>query len=75
MIIHSCVLGNDIGAYNTCGHLCRYCYANYSVDSVKANKGKHNVKSPLLIGDLQEHDRVYKAKQESWMDYQLKLSF
>lgn len=22
-----CLLGNDIGVYNTCPHLCRYCYA------------------------------------------------
>ena len=22
----ACVLGTDIGAYDTCGHLCRYCY-------------------------------------------------
>ena len=24
----ACYLTGDIGAYNTCGHLCRYCYAN-----------------------------------------------
>ena len=24
--ICGCLLGNDIGAYDTCGHLCRYCY-------------------------------------------------
>lgn len=23
----SCVLGTDIGAYDTCAHLCRYCYS------------------------------------------------
>ena len=24
----ACLLGVDIGAYDTCGHLCKYCYAN-----------------------------------------------
>ena len=23
-----CFIENDIGAYDSCGHLCRYCYAN-----------------------------------------------
>ncbi len=69
----ACLLGNDIGAYNTCGHLCKYCYANYSADIVKDNMKKHDASSPLLIGSLQKHDRIHEAKQESWLDYQLKL--
>ena len=28
----ACYLTGDIGAYNTCGHLCRYCYANADKD-------------------------------------------
>ena len=28
----ACFLGVDIGAYDTCGHLCRYCYANANAD-------------------------------------------
>ena len=24
----ACYLGNDIGAYNSCPHMCKYCYAN-----------------------------------------------
>ena len=37
----NCLMGNDIGAYNTCGHLCKYCYANADVNLVKENRKKH----------------------------------
>lgn len=30
-----CIVSKDIGAYNTCPHLCRYCYANSSEQIVK----------------------------------------
>ncbi len=68
-----CLLGCDIGAYNTCGHLCRYCYANYDADTVMCNTKKHNPKSPLLIGDLTETDVIHEAKQKSWKNMQLRL--
>lgn len=38
----ACLLGVDIGAYDTCGHLCRYCYANTNAALVKENMRKHD---------------------------------
>ena len=68
-----CLLGNDIGAYNTCAHFCRYCYANYDRDTVIRNMKDHDPESPLLIGHLQEGDIVRDVKQVSWLDAQMKL--
>ncbi len=68
-----CLLNGDIGAYNTCGHLCRYCYANYDAKTVMDNMKNHNPNSPLLIGELLPDDVVSDAKQASWKDRQLKL--
>ena len=48
----------DIGVYNTCNHLCKYCYANFDEKSIRDNIGKHNPNSPLLIGDLEEDDII-----------------
>ena len=67
----SCVLGTDIGAYDTCGHLCRYCYANYNKENVRRNMKLHDPKSPLLVGGLREGETVFPAKQESWRNDQL----
>lgn len=68
-----CLLNGDIGAYNTCGHLCRYCYANYDAKTVMDNMKNHNPNSPLLIGELSPDDVVSDAKQASWKDRQIKL--
>lgn len=69
----ACVLGTDIGAYDTCGHLCRYCYANYHKDAVRRNLQNHDPQSPLLTGDLKDGEQIHYAEQSSWIDDQLSL--
>ncbi len=51
-----CVESVDIGAYNSCPHLCRYCYANSSSEQVRANRARHDPASPFLIGSAGDHD-------------------
>ena len=69
----NCFFGTDIGAYNSCGHFCRYCYANADVQSVKRNMTRHNPNSPFLIGGSLPNDKITIAKQYSYADGQLSL--
>lgn len=66
----ACYLSCDIGAYNTCLHLCRYCYANSDPAKVKAASRMHDPKSPFLIGNFEEGDIVHDVPQKSWIDNQ-----
>ena len=50
----------DIGAYNSCHHLCKYCYANYDEKKVQTNILKHDVNSTMLLGKLEKDDIVKK---------------
>lgn len=53
-----CIEMVDIGAYNSCSHLCKYCYANFDERKVKYNRIKHESSSSLLIGTLQSDDQI-----------------
>ena len=71
----ACLLGTDIGAYDTCGHLCRYCYANVHADLVRENLRRHDPRSPFLTGGELPGDVIHVAAQKSWVDHQLRLEF
>lgn len=67
----ACYLSGDIGAYDSCGHLCRYCYANNDIEAVKRNMKLHDPKSPFLIGNYRESDIIHDVKMDSYIDNQL----
>ena len=69
-----CLLSCDIGAYNSCGHLCRYCYANEDPELVTRNMRRHDPESPFLIGGALAGDEVREASQESWSTGQMRLA-
>ncbi len=70
----TCYLSCDIGAYDSCRHLCRYCYANQDPDRVLQNSRLHDVNSPFLIGNYQEGDRIHDVLQKSWIDGQMRIT-
>ena len=54
----NCVSMVDIGVYNSCYHLCKYCYANFDEKQIDKNINEHDINSSLLIGTIHYDDIV-----------------
>ena len=46
-----CIVSKDIGQYDTCPHLCRYCYANASPQTVRDNMEWFSAEAESIVAD------------------------
>lgn len=62
-----CIESRDIGALNSCLNGCKYCYANRNDELPLENYARHDLSSPLLIGNVKESDRLEPGLQKSFL--------
>lgn len=68
-----CVESVEIGAYKTCLNGCKYCYANYSDERVKANRELYDVHSPILCSKITKEDNITERAVKSIKERQISL--
>ena len=56
-----CMPSKEVGAHNTCGNGCVYCYANYSPESVKKSMARYDPHSPILCDTIGPDEEVKDA--------------
>lgn len=54
-----------MGACNTCGNGCKYCYANFSDERVRENIGRYDAESPILCDTVMPGETVVERKVKS----------
>lgn len=70
-----CVESIDIGEYDSCSHLCKYCYANCNDLKIIKNVKLHKSCSPILIGEVSDGDIIKVRPVKSIKTGQTKFLF
>lgn len=69
-----CYPNTSVGAYNTCMHKCKYCYASADFEQCEKNYyTNHDPHSPLLLGHLNAEDKIIEMKPKLLRTNQLSL--